>query len=76
MTAPSSLIAVAILFATAYVIALLIHRAKFRRIERDQTLTLCAWCPDKDARTEAAERRWGVRVSNGICDRCRKEVGK
>ena len=74
MTAPSSLIAVAMLFATAYVIAWSIHRAKFRSIERDQTLTLCSWCPDKDARTEAAERRWGVRVSHGICAKCRKEL--
>ena len=75
MTAETSLLAVAVLFATAYVIALAIHRIRFRRIEREQLIEVCAWCPDKDARTADAER-WGVRVSHGICPACRKEVGK
>ena len=73
MTAETSLIAVGILFATAYVIALAIHRIRFRRIEREQLIEVCAWCPDKDARTVEAEKR-GVCVTHGICPRCRDKI--
>ena len=73
MTAETSLIAVGILFATAYVIALAIRRIRFRRIEREQPIEVCAWCPDKDARTADAAR-WGVRVTHGICPACRDRV--
>ena len=41
---------------------------------RPLILVQCAWCPDKERRTAAAEA-WGFTVSHGMCPACaRREL--
>ena len=43
-----------------------------------RTVTLCVWCPSKDARVNAILARYpGVAISHGICRSCMdKELAK